>query len=110
MRRSVLILSNRRRKLQPSPEWPTGWCSEIGFDAFGSDFAELGFEEMAELGEDYGKGLQLLNILRDFPEDITSGRCYFPGSFSDPDGEMIWNQVRGYWQKKCGSLLQSSAD
>jgi len=84
--------------------------TEIGFDAFGSDFAELGFEEMAALGEDYGKGLQLLNILRDFPEDITSGRCYFPGSFSDPDGEMIWNQVRDYWQKKCGSLLQSSAD
>ena len=84
--------------------------TEIGFDAFGSDFAELGFEEMAVLGEDYGKGLQLLNILRDFPEDIASGRCYFPGSFSDSDGEMIWNQVRDYWQKKCGSLLQSSAD
>jgi farnesyl-diphosphate farnesyltransferase len=84
--------------------------TEIGFDAFGSDFAELEYEEMASFGENYGKGLQLLNILRDFPEDIASGRCYFPGSFSDQDGEMIWSQVMDYWQKRCGSLLQSSAD
>ncbi|MBT7983468.1 MAG: squalene/phytoene synthase family protein [Akkermansiaceae bacterium] len=84
--------------------------TEIGFDAYGSDFAELEYKEMTSLGENYGKGLQLLNILRDFPEDIASGRCYFPGPFSDQDGEMIWNQVMAYWQKRCSSLLQSSAD
>ncbi len=26
----------------------------------------------------YGKGLQLINILRDLPEDIAAGRCYLP--------------------------------
>ena len=30
-------------------------------------------------GVRYGKGLQLLNILRDFPEDLEQGRCYLPG-------------------------------
>jgi len=84
--------------------------TEIGFDAYGTDFSELDFEEMALLGENYGKGLQLLNILRDFPEDFASGRCYFPGPFSGSDGEVIWNQVMERWQKRCGSLLQKSAD
>ncbi|RZO14378.1 MAG: hypothetical protein EVB09_09020 [Verrucomicrobiaceae bacterium] len=84
--------------------------TDIGFDAFGSDFAGLEYEEMILLGENYGKGLQLLNIIRDFPEDIVSGRCYFPGSFSDPDGEMIWNEIKDHWQKRCSSLLRSAAD
>lgn len=26
----------------------------------------------------YGKGLQLINILRDLPEDLAAGRCYIP--------------------------------
>lgn len=34
--------------------------------------------EMALLGRNYGQGLQLLNILRDAPEDWLAGRCYLP--------------------------------
>lgn len=34
--------------------------------------------EVALLGRRYGQGLQLLNILRDAPEDWLSGRCYLP--------------------------------
>ena len=34
--------------------------------------------EMALLGRRYGQGLQLLNILRDAPEDWLAGRCYLP--------------------------------
>jgi farnesyl-diphosphate farnesyltransferase len=30
------------------------------------------------LGVNYGKGLQLVNILRDAPADLRSGRCYLP--------------------------------
>ena len=84
--------------------------TEIGFDAYGTDFSTLEYEEMTLLGENYGKGLQLLNILRDFPEDFVSGRCYFPGSFSGSDGGIIWSQVRDQWQERCGSLLQASVD
>lgn len=36
------------------------------------------FSEMRKLGENFGKGLQLVNILRDSPEDLRNGRCYLP--------------------------------
>jgi len=35
-------------------------------------------EEMRRLGIAYGKGLQLVNILRDLPADLRQGRCYVP--------------------------------
>ncbi len=41
-------------------------------------FAALPRQEMRELGRDFGKGLQLVNILRDAPADLAAGRCYFP--------------------------------
>jgi farnesyl-diphosphate farnesyltransferase len=31
-----------------------------------------------ELGIRFGKGLQLVNILRDLPSDLQKGRCYLP--------------------------------
>jgi farnesyl-diphosphate farnesyltransferase len=34
--------------------------------------------EMRDLGIRYGKGLQLINILRDAGDDLRKGRCYFP--------------------------------
>jgi farnesyl-diphosphate farnesyltransferase len=34
--------------------------------------------DMFELGTNYGRGLQLVNILRDAGSDLRAGRCYFP--------------------------------
>jgi len=34
--------------------------------------------DMLELGIKYGRGLQLVNILRDAGNDLRAGRCYFP--------------------------------
>lgn len=34
--------------------------------------------EMTSLAISFGKGLQLVNILRDIPSDLNNGRCYFP--------------------------------
>jgi farnesyl-diphosphate farnesyltransferase len=34
--------------------------------------------DMLELGANYGRGLQLVNILRDAGSDLRAGRCYFP--------------------------------
>jgi farnesyl-diphosphate farnesyltransferase len=34
--------------------------------------------DMLELGRKYGRGLQLVNILRDAGGDLRAGRCYFP--------------------------------
>jgi len=33
---------------------------------------------LLRLGRAFGQGLQLVNILRDFPEDLEKGRCYLP--------------------------------
>jgi farnesyl-diphosphate farnesyltransferase len=33
---------------------------------------------MEELGVRFGKGLQLVNVLRDLPKDLRIGRCYLP--------------------------------
>lgn len=56
--------------------------TEIGFLTLGSRFASMPEESMIRWGETYGKGLQLVNILRDLPEDLAAGRCYLP---ADPD-------------------------
>jgi farnesyl-diphosphate farnesyltransferase len=37
-------------------------------------------KEMKALGEQFGKGLQMVNILRDLPRDLERGRCYLPAS------------------------------
>lgn len=37
---------------------------------------EVSFEEFSVR---FGKGLQLVNILRDLPRDLRNGRCYLPG-------------------------------
>jgi farnesyl-diphosphate farnesyltransferase len=42
------------------------------------DCSTLGLADLRRLGQEYGKGLQLVNILRDFPEDLRNGRCYLP--------------------------------
>ncbi|HTS18189.1 MAG TPA: squalene/phytoene synthase family protein [Verrucomicrobiae bacterium] len=35
-------------------------------------------EEMCQQGIRFGKGLQLVNVLRDIPKDLRIGRCYLP--------------------------------
>lgn len=42
------------------------------------NFSELTRTEMIGLGIRYGKGLQLINILRDLGADLRAGRCYLP--------------------------------
>jgi farnesyl-diphosphate farnesyltransferase len=42
------------------------------------NFSSRSESEMRGLGVRYGKGLQLINILRDAGADLRNGRCYFP--------------------------------
>ena len=41
-------------------------------------YATLDAPELERLGVNFGKGLQLVNILRDAPADLRDGRCYLP--------------------------------
>lgn len=50
-------------------------------------------ETMKALGSRYGKGLQLINILRDQPGDAAIGRCYLPSESlraAGLSGEITW--------------------
>lgn len=43
------------------------------------EFSAVPRDELRERGRRFGMGLQLVNILRDVPEDLRKGRCYLPG-------------------------------
>jgi farnesyl-diphosphate farnesyltransferase len=53
--------------------------TEIGIEE-GGEFARASDDEMMRWGQAYGRSLQLINILRDVPEDQNNGRCYLPGA------------------------------
>lgn len=80
-------------------------------------FASRPDAEMIRLGIDYGKGLQLINILRDQPRDMAEGRCYLPASELNAAGIQFtdwsaphwpaWHAVRQPWLRTARSRLQS---
>jgi farnesyl-diphosphate farnesyltransferase len=63
--------------------WRVAGCvglfwTRLGFLAMGEKFSTHPQAELEQWAVEYGKGLQLVNILRDFPEDRKMGRCYLP--------------------------------
>ena len=52
---------------------PAGWSKKPAAD-------------MLALGKRFGQGLQMVNILRDLPEDLANGRCYLPTDLLDEHG------------------------
>ena len=83
--------------------------TEVGFNSYGNKFSDQEIKTMIKLGSDYGKALQLLNILRDFPKDFDNGRCYFPGQFNDSIDHKVWEEVSEIWISRCRSLMGSAA-
>jgi len=80
--------------------------------------SRLEVEEMRRLGCAYGKGLQLVNILRDLPEDLAAGRCYLPRveleeagvDFTIPiTGQDAALEVVGTWIEKARGHLSKGA-
>jgi farnesyl-diphosphate farnesyltransferase len=43
-----------------------------------ASYSRIPKADLERLGTEFGKGLQLVNILRDFPADIAQGRSYLP--------------------------------
>ena len=80
----------------------------LGFETLGDGFSEHSPDALVEMGVRYGKGLQLINILRDLPQDLRAGRCYLP--VADPqDREALMMEFR----RHCGLaevLIQQGFD
>jgi farnesyl-diphosphate farnesyltransferase len=62
--------------------------TRVGFLTLGSRYSHENPEHLNEAGINYGKGLQLVNILRDYPEDLANGRCYVPRG-ADANAEAV---------------------
>jgi farnesyl-diphosphate farnesyltransferase len=70
--------------------WRVAGCvgefwTKLGFATLGEGFSKAPRDEMLMLAVEYGRGLQLVNILRDLPADLNAGRCYLP--IADPRDE-----------------------
>lgn len=82
--------------------------------------------DLVQSGIRYGKGLQLINILRDLPRDLAAGRCYLPEFEIKSTGRSlvevrlsprVLDPLRAAWLVKCEEhlaagfrYLQSIAD
>lgn len=82
-------------------------------------FSERPEAEMLELGMTYGKGLQLVNILRDAGSDLRAGRCYLPAeelrSLGVSAEEILANPARAEpvvrrWREKAESAMAAGLD
>ncbi|MEO5916482.1 MAG: squalene/phytoene synthase family protein [Luteolibacter sp.] len=63
--------------------WRVAGCvgafwTKLGFLTLGDRFSISTEADLLERGIAFGKGLQLVNILRDVGEDLACGRCYLP--------------------------------
>ncbi len=76
--------------------------TELGFLTLGRRFSGEQVEEMERLGANYGQGLQLVNILRDLPEDLAQGRCYLP---VDPADREALAMAFARWQVRAEGWL-----
>jgi farnesyl-diphosphate farnesyltransferase len=82
-----------------------GFWTRIGLLTLGSRFSDASPDDLDALGVRYGMGLQLLNILRDLPEDLEQGRCYLP--VSDPRDDEALAGARREWLGHARVWLES---
>lgn len=74
------------------------------------NYSRLSEDEMLSLGKDFGKGLQLVNILRDFPIDLQAGRSYLPVQNLE---EVVLNPTlalpeRERWRQRASGYLEAA--
>lgn len=83
--------------------WKVAGCvgefwTKLGYLAMGKAYSGELEGVMIRRGIRYGKGLQLVNILRDMPKDLRAGRCYLPVADVN-DIDEIMQVHRDYVQK-----------
>lgn len=79
--------------------WRVAGCvgafwTKLGFLKFGDRFSKFPEANLLACGVAYGKGLQLVNILRDIREDLAMGRCYLPVADPHNPNEILATHAR----------------
>jgi farnesyl-diphosphate farnesyltransferase len=77
--------------------------TEIGTVSLGG-FSQVDTARLKRWGANYGKGLQLINILRDLPADLKAGRCYLPNV--DPADRASLMAESGRWRARARTYLE----
>jgi len=88
--------------------WSVAGCvgafwTKLGFLTLGERFSTADQEELLRKGINYGKGLQLVNILRDLPRDLAAGRCYLP--VSDPEDRQVLMESFRHWRNRASHFV-----
>lgn len=84
------------------------WTELCANESPGSLDTHAALDDMKTWGAALGRGLQLINILRDTGEDLRDGRCYLPGVLRE--GTVDDGALRVAWAKwagRCGQELES---
>ena len=89
--------------------WRVAGCvgafwTKLGFHTLGGRFSHAPEAELLKRGIAYGKGLQLVNILRDVAEDRAAGRCYLP--VADPSDIEALMDSHAAWRERAGDWLE----
>jgi farnesyl-diphosphate farnesyltransferase len=66
-------------------------------------------EKTILLGKQYGKGLQLVNILRDYPQDLRLGRSYLPVNGALSEDANVAEPIFQEWRSVAQRYLESGA-
>lgn len=90
--------------------WRVAGCvgafwTKLGFEMLGERFSQSDPIKLLAEGIEFGKGLQLVNILRDLPKDLAAGRCYLPVSNPADHAELM--AVFSEWRETASRRMNS---
>ncbi len=77
--------------------------TRLGFLTLGQRFSTMEPTVLLEKGRAYGQGLQLVNILRDLPADLETGRCYLP--VADPAERAALLACHAQWLERAAAWV-----
>jgi farnesyl-diphosphate farnesyltransferase len=73
-------------------------------------YSQLPGEKIILLGTQYGKGLQLVNILRDYPQDLRLGRSYLPVNGALSEDIKVVQPMFQKWRAVAERYLESGTE
>jgi farnesyl-diphosphate farnesyltransferase len=73
-------------------------------------YSRVNDQEIVRLGIEYGKGLQLVNILRDYPQDVRLGRSYLPLTGALSGDLKVTEPLFQEWRTTAQRYLESGAN
>jgi farnesyl-diphosphate farnesyltransferase len=82
--------------------------TQLGFLTLKDRFSRAPANILLERGITYGKGLQLVNILRDLSVDLANGRCYLP--VADPHDTPRLLEARDHWLEQAWEWVGAGFD